>query len=64
VNQSTLAIETTIKVLGHVNMPLNIATNDSFENGNESGAADSKDDDNDTTNAVEANRVINGHVEQ
>ncbi|GAN00620.1 hypothetical protein MAM1_0001c00042 [Mucor ambiguus] len=61
--QSTVAIETTIKVLGHVNIPLNIATDISFEDENEGYVVNSKADDNGTANAVEAN-VINGYAEQ
>ncbi|GAN11905.1 hypothetical protein MAM1_1240c11529 [Mucor ambiguus] len=61
--QSTVPIETTIKVLDHVDMPLSIAGNVSFEDENESDAADSKADDNGTAIAVEA-IVINGHAEQ
>ncbi|GAN08327.1 hypothetical protein MAM1_0199d07836 [Mucor ambiguus] len=63
--QTMLAIETTINVLRHVNIPLNIATNVSFENENEGDAADSRvvDNNNDTNNAVKA-KVINGHTEQ
>ncbi|GAN11901.1 hypothetical protein MAM1_1231c11525, partial [Mucor ambiguus] len=61
--QSTVAVETTIKVLGYVNMPFNIATNVFFENENENDVFDSKDDGNGTANAVEA-KVMNGHAEQ
>ncbi|GAN05313.1 hypothetical protein MAM1_0087d04783 [Mucor ambiguus] len=61
--QSTVAIDTTIKVLGHVNMRLDIATNVCFEDENEADAIESKADDNGTADAVEAN-VINGHAEQ
>ncbi|GAN01714.1 hypothetical protein MAM1_0011c01149 [Mucor ambiguus] len=63
--QSAVAIEATIKVLGRVNVPLNIATNTSFEDENESDAVDSRvvDNNNGTANAVEA-KVINGHIEQ
>ncbi|GAN04245.1 hypothetical protein MAM1_0058c03705 [Mucor ambiguus] len=53
----------TIKVLGYVNIPLNISTNVSFEGENEDDAADNKADENGTTNAVEAT-FINGHAEQ
>ncbi|GAN03689.1 hypothetical protein MAM1_0046d03144 [Mucor ambiguus] len=57
-------IETTIKVLGHVNILLNLATNDSLKDENEGGAVDSnKANNNGTANAVEA-KVINGHAEQ
>ncbi|GAN08778.1 hypothetical protein MAM1_0222c08294 [Mucor ambiguus] len=52
--QSVVAIETTIKALGHVNMSLNIATNVSFEDENEGNAVDSEANDNGTANAVEA----------
>ncbi|GAN10318.1 hypothetical protein MAM1_0343c09856 [Mucor ambiguus] len=63
-----VTIEAAIKVLGHVNMPLNIITNVSFEDKNEGDAVDSRVVDNinngTTINAVEA-KVINGyHVEQ
>ncbi|GAN00634.1 hypothetical protein MAM1_0001c00056 [Mucor ambiguus] len=63
--QPAVAIETTIKALGHVNMSVNIATNVSFEDENEVGAVDSKANDNDTANAVETTTVIiSGHAEQ
>ncbi|GAN05813.1 hypothetical protein MAM1_0102d05289 [Mucor ambiguus] len=46
-------------------MPLNIATNISFEDENEDDVVDSKSNDNDTTaNSVEANKGINGYAEQ
>ncbi|GAN09371.1 hypothetical protein MAM1_0263d08897 [Mucor ambiguus] len=61
--QSTAAIETTIKVLGHANILLDIATNDSFKDENEGDAADSKTNSNGAANEVEA-KVINGHAEQ
>ncbi|GAN02243.1 hypothetical protein MAM1_0019c01684 [Mucor ambiguus] len=61
--QSTVAIETTIKVLGHANILLDIAANDSFKNENEGGAVDSKANNNGTANTVEA-KVVNGHAEQ
>ncbi|GAN09097.1 hypothetical protein MAM1_0243d08619 [Mucor ambiguus] len=63
IERQGVAIKTTIKILGHVNMPLNIATNVSFEDKNEGGAVESKADDNSIANAVEA-KVINGHAEQ
>ncbi|GAN10381.1 hypothetical protein MAM1_0349c09921 [Mucor ambiguus] len=53
--RSTVVIETTIKVLEHVNIPLNIATNVSFKDENES-------DKGSTANAVEANKAINDHL--
>ncbi|GAN06509.1 beige/BEACH domain-containing protein [Mucor ambiguus] len=58
-------IETTIRVLGHVNMPLNIAaTNVSFEDKNESDAVNSsRNNDNETFNSVEA-IVFNGYAKQ
>ncbi|GAN03359.1 hypothetical protein MAM1_0039c02812 [Mucor ambiguus] len=63
-DRSTVVIETTIKVLGYINMLLNIATNASFEDKNEGDTVDSKAKDNGgTANAVEA-KVINGHAEQ
>ncbi|GAN09883.1 hypothetical protein MAM1_0300d09416 [Mucor ambiguus] len=58
-----VAIETTIKVLIHINMPLNITTNVSFEDEHEGDDVASKANDNGITNAVEA-KVINGHAEQ
>ncbi|GAN09571.1 hypothetical protein MAM1_0275c09101 [Mucor ambiguus] len=58
-----VAIETAIKVFGHANILLGIATNDSFKDENKGDAVDSKVNNNGTTNAVEA-KVINGHVEQ
>ncbi|GAN03439.1 hypothetical protein MAM1_0040d02892 [Mucor ambiguus] len=61
--QSTAAIEITIKVLGHANILLDIATNDSFKDENEDDAVNSKANNNDTGNAVEA-KVIHGHAEQ
>ncbi|GAN09158.1 hypothetical protein MAM1_0247d08680 [Mucor ambiguus] len=61
--QSTVARETTIKVLDHANILLDIATNDSFKDDNEDDAVDSKVNNNGTANAVEA-KVINGHAEQ
>ncbi|GAN11603.1 hypothetical protein MAM1_0740c11177 [Mucor ambiguus] len=61
--QSTAAIETTIKVIGHANILLDIATNDSFKDENEGDAIDSKANNNGTANTVEA-KVINGHAEQ
>ncbi|GAN09181.1 hypothetical protein MAM1_0249c08703 [Mucor ambiguus] len=61
--QSTVAIETTVKVIGHANSLLDIATNDSFKDENKSDVADSKANNNGTANAVEA-KVINGHSEQ
>ncbi|GAN06485.1 hypothetical protein MAM1_0125d05969 [Mucor ambiguus] len=57
-------IETIIKECGHhVNIPLNIATNLSFEDEDEGNTVDIKADDNGTANTVEA-KVINGHAEQ
>ncbi|GAN03923.1 hypothetical protein MAM1_0051d03379 [Mucor ambiguus] len=63
--QSTVAIETTtIKVLEHVNTPLDVATNASFEGENEGDAVGSKaDDNNGTANAVKA-KFIHGLAEQ
>ncbi|GAN02190.1 hypothetical protein MAM1_0018d01631 [Mucor ambiguus] len=60
-----VTIETTVKVLGHANMPFSIATNVSFKGKNEGGkAVDSKTNDNDgIANAVKA-KVINGHAKQ
>jgi hypothetical protein len=58
-----VAIETTIKVLGHANILLDIATNDSFKDKNEGDSVDSKSNSNGTANEVEA-IVINGHAEQ
>ncbi|GAN04355.1 hypothetical protein MAM1_0061d03815 [Mucor ambiguus] len=60
---STVAIETTIKVLSHVSMVLNVATNDSFKDENEGDVVDSKTKNNGTANAVEA-EVISDHAEQ
>ncbi|GAN09485.1 hypothetical protein MAM1_0270c09014 [Mucor ambiguus] len=60
-----VAIETTIKVLGHANILLDIATNDSFKDENEGDAVDSNACDNGTANAVEATTVIiSGYAEQ
>ncbi|GAN09798.1 hypothetical protein MAM1_0292c09331 [Mucor ambiguus] len=61
--QTTVSIETTIKVLDHANVLLDIATNDSFKGENEGGVVDSKPNNNDTANAVEA-KAIYGHAEQ
>ncbi|GAN05357.1 hypothetical protein MAM1_0089d04827 [Mucor ambiguus] len=61
--QSTVAIETTIKSLGHVKILLEIATNDSFKDKNEGDAVDSKANNNSTANAVEA-KVMDAHAEQ
>ncbi|GAN00687.1 hypothetical protein MAM1_0001c00109 [Mucor ambiguus] len=61
--QSTVAIEATIKVLGHANILLDIATNDSFRDENEGDAVDSKANNNGIADAVEA-KVTNGHAEQ
>ncbi|GAN03641.1 hypothetical protein MAM1_0045c03096 [Mucor ambiguus] len=62
--QSAVAIETTIDMLGHVTMPLNIATGVSLEDENEGDAVDNKNvDDNGTLNAVEAN-PLNGQAKQ
>ncbi|GAN06506.1 hypothetical protein MAM1_0126d05990 [Mucor ambiguus] len=58
-----VAIETIIKVLGHVNIFLDIATNDSFKVENEGDSVDSKTNNNRAANAVKA-KVINGHAEQ
>ncbi|GAN01147.1 hypothetical protein MAM1_0005d00578 [Mucor ambiguus] len=58
-----VAIETTIKVLGQVNILLDIATKDSFEDKNEGDAVDIKANNNGTANAAEA-KAINGHSEQ
>ncbi|GAN10532.1 hypothetical protein MAM1_0366d10074 [Mucor ambiguus] len=58
-----VAIEKKIKVLGRANVLLDIATNDSFKDGNEGDAVDIKANNNGTTNAVEA-KVINGLAEQ
>ncbi|GAN06702.1 hypothetical protein MAM1_0133c06190 [Mucor ambiguus] len=52
-----------MKVLGHANILLDIATNDSFKDENEGDAVDSKANNNGTANTVEA-KVINGHAEQ
>ncbi|GAN09669.1 hypothetical protein MAM1_0282d09200 [Mucor ambiguus] len=60
-------METTIKVLDHVNIPFKIATDVSFEDENEGDAVDSKVDDyGGIANAVEANNkvIISGHAEQ
>ncbi|GAN02701.1 hypothetical protein MAM1_0026d02147 [Mucor ambiguus] len=63
--QSTVAIETTIKVLDHATILLDITANDSFKDKNEGDAVDSKANDNGTVNAVEATTVIiSGHAEQ
>ncbi|GAN06039.1 hypothetical protein MAM1_0109c05516 [Mucor ambiguus] len=60
-----VAIETTIKVLDHANILLDIAANDSFKDENEGDAVDSKANDNGTANAVEATTVIiSGHAGQ
>ncbi|GAN04628.1 hypothetical protein MAM1_0069d04089 [Mucor ambiguus] len=60
-----VAIETTIKVIGHANILLDIATNDSFKDKNEGDTVDSNANDNSTANAVEATTVIiSGHAEQ
>ncbi|GAN02904.1 hypothetical protein MAM1_0030c02354 [Mucor ambiguus] len=60
-----VTIKKTIKVLGHANILLNIATNDSFKDKNEGDAVDSKANNNGTTNVVEATTVIiSGHAEQ
>ncbi|GAN03012.1 hypothetical protein MAM1_0032c02462 [Mucor ambiguus] len=56
-------IEITIKVLGHANILLDIATNDSIKDEDEGDAVDSKANNNGTANAVEA-KVINDHAEQ
>ncbi|GAN07723.1 hypothetical protein MAM1_0173c07226 [Mucor ambiguus] len=61
--QSTVAIETTLKVLSNANILLNIATNDSFKDENEGDAVDSKANNNVSANTVEA-KPINGHAEQ
>ncbi|GAN11741.1 hypothetical protein MAM1_0878d11326 [Mucor ambiguus] len=62
--QVTVAIETTIKALDYVNMPLSITTNVSFEDENEEDTVDSSiTDDSGTTSAVETT-LINGHAEQ
>ncbi|GAN03584.1 hypothetical protein MAM1_0043d03039 [Mucor ambiguus] len=61
--KSTVTIETTIKVLGHANILLDIATNDSFKDENEGDAVESKANNNGTANAVQA-KVISGHAEQ
>ncbi|GAN05037.1 hypothetical protein MAM1_0080c04506 [Mucor ambiguus] len=58
-----ITIETKIKVLGHANISLDIATNNSFKDENEGDAVDSKANNNGTANTVEA-KVINGHAEQ
>ncbi|GAN05697.1 hypothetical protein MAM1_0099c05171 [Mucor ambiguus] len=58
-----VAIETTIKVLSHANVLLDIATNDFFKDENEGDSIDSKANNNGTANAAEA-KVINGHAEQ
>ncbi|GAN06709.1 hypothetical protein MAM1_0133d06197 [Mucor ambiguus] len=50
-------------LLGHANILLDIATNDSFKDENEGDSVDSKANNNVTANAVEA-KVINGHAEQ
>ncbi|GAN01736.1 hypothetical protein MAM1_0011d01171 [Mucor ambiguus] len=50
-------------LLGHANILLDIATNDSFKDENEGGAVVSKANNNGAANAVEA-KVINDHAEQ
>ncbi|GAN05053.1 hypothetical protein MAM1_0081d04522 [Mucor ambiguus] len=60
---STVAVETTLKVLGHANILLDIATNDFLKDENKGDTVDSEANNNGTTNAVEA-EVINGHAEQ
>ncbi|GAN07525.1 hypothetical protein MAM1_0165d07024 [Mucor ambiguus] len=62
---STIQPTVAIKVLGHVNMPFNIATNDFFENENEGDAVESRvvDNNSGTANAAEA-KALNGHAEQ
>ncbi|GAN05898.1 hypothetical protein MAM1_0104d05374 [Mucor ambiguus] len=64
--QSRVAIATTIKVLGHVQMSLNIATTvPLMRDENKGEAIDIKSDgSNGTANAVEAIKVIDGHAEQ
>ncbi|GAN05460.1 hypothetical protein MAM1_0092d04931 [Mucor ambiguus] len=62
--QSAVAIETTIKALGHVNMSLKIATNVSFEDEDEGDGVDSKANVNGTANAVEAKVINDGHAKQ
>ncbi|GAN08691.1 hypothetical protein MAM1_0218d08206 [Mucor ambiguus] len=52
-----------IMLLGHANILLDIATNDSFKDEKEGDTADIKADNNDTANAVEV-KVINGHAQQ
>ncbi|GAN03841.1 hypothetical protein MAM1_0049d03296 [Mucor ambiguus] len=60
-----VTIETAIKVLGHVNILLEIATNDSFKDGSEGEAVnDSKANNNGTANAAVEAKVINDHAEQ
>ncbi|GAN00966.1 hypothetical protein MAM1_0003d00394 [Mucor ambiguus] len=61
--KAPVAIETTIKVLDHANILLNLATNDSYEDENEGVAVESKANNNGAANAVEA-KVINRHAEQ
>ncbi|GAN04942.1 hypothetical protein MAM1_0077d04409 [Mucor ambiguus] len=58
-----VATKTTIKVLGHATILVDIATNGSFEDENEGGAVDSKANNNGAANAFET-KVINGHAEQ
>ncbi|GAN04992.1 hypothetical protein MAM1_0079d04460 [Mucor ambiguus] len=60
--QSVVAIDTTIKALGHANMSLNIASNMSFEDENEGNAVDSKANDNGTANTVEATVINDGRA--
>jgi hypothetical protein len=55
-------IETLRKVCGHVDKPLNIATNVSFEDEDERDFFDFKAADNGTANAVEV-KAINSHAE-
>ncbi|GAN03553.1 hypothetical protein MAM1_0043d03008 [Mucor ambiguus] len=64
--QSTVAIETAIKVLDHANILLDIATNDSFKDENGGVTVDSKANDNSTANAVEeaTTVIISSHDEQ
>ncbi|GAN11562.1 hypothetical protein MAM1_0699d11131 [Mucor ambiguus] len=61
--QLTVALETTINVLGHVDLPSSIVANVSFQDENEGDAFDSKAGDNGTAKAIEA-EVINGYAEQ
>ncbi|GAN03695.1 hypothetical protein MAM1_0046c03150 [Mucor ambiguus] len=53
-----------IKVCGHVNIPLNIATNVSFEDENEGDIVDIKADDNSAADAGESKVINNGHAMQ